>query len=81
MAILLFVLLAFGLAVQTLISKLPPQTRTILINGSGPTPIPPDLAHLVEGHGLDRREAQATAVCGDQENACVDLGRPVRIID
>ena len=40
MAIFIFALLAFSLAVQTLISTLPPQTRTIAINGSGPSTVP-----------------------------------------
>ena len=77
MAILNFALLAFSLAVQALISTLPPQTRTIAINGSGPSTVPQDLALLLGGHGLDRRENQVTSFCGDQESDCSKLGHSV----
>jgi hypothetical protein len=78
MAILLFALLAFGSAVQALISILPPQTRTIIINGSEPSPIAQDLAQLLGNHGLDKRATQKSTLCGDQETHCAKLGHPVR---
>ena len=74
MAILIIALLAFSLAVQTLISTLPPQTRTIAINGWGLSTVPQDLALLLGGHGLDRREDQVTSFWGGQESDCSKLG-------
>lgn len=76
-ATLIFTLLAFSLAVQVLISTLSPQIRTTAISGSGPSTVTQDLALLLGGRGLDKRETQVTSFCGDQESDCSKLGHSV----
>ncbi len=78
MAILLFVLLAWSLAVHGLLSKLPRRTWTVQIERQSIVPENPK--PWSESHGLDRRqerESNAFTPCGDEQNRCSRLGHPV----
>ena len=78
MAILLFVLLAWSLAVHGLFSRLPPRTWTVRMERQSIIPeIPKPWS---ESHGLHRRqegEPNAFTPCGDEQNRCSRLGHPV----
>ena len=78
MAILLFVLLAWSLAVHGLFSRLPPRTWTVQIERQSNVPENPK--PWSESHGLHRRqeaESDAFTPCGDEQNRCSKLGHPV----
>lgn len=78
MVILLFVLLAWSLAVHGLLSRLTPHTWTVRMERQSAVPENPN--PWSERHGLDKRqdeESDAFTPCGDEQNRCSKLGHPV----